>query len=258
MLSKLVRKIKNRLTSRNRDSKFFDKDIFLVSYPKSGNTWLRFLLAHYIKGGKVDLLESNLIIPDVHYNSKDITTTLSPRIIKTHELFKPKYKRVVYIVRDGRDVAVSYFYHLKKFNRLRADTTFSDFLLAFIDGELDSIGPWGEHVNGWLDGAKDLILIRYEDMLTNPECVLENVVKFCGLEFDKKKILDSVKTYSLEELKKIETRQFYDVKELATSDPKIYFFRKGVAGDWANHFNEEDSIKFNKSFFKTMNRLGYE
>ena len=145
MLKKL-----NRLARRFSSSKalpgtsagpmLFANDVFLVSYPKSGNTWMRFLLANYINGGKVDLSLANRIIPDIHYNPQDIVESLNPRFIKTHNSYREEYKRVVYIVRDGRDVAVSYFFHLKKFKMLPPEIAFSNYLSSFIEGKLDPFG----------------------------------------------------------------------------------------------------------------------
>ena len=234
-----------------------DRDVFLVSYPKSGNTWMRFLLANYLIGGRVDLLQTNRLVPDIHYNPQDIVETLKPRIIKTHHPFTAKYKRVVYIVRDGRDVAVSYFHHLKKFGQLTAESSFSDYLGSFIEGTAGPFGQWGAHVNGWLNGAKDILLIRYEDMLADTPRALESVVRFCGLEFEQKKIIDSISACSLAKLREIEKRQFSDIKELSISDPAAYFFRKGISGDWKNFFSEDDERKFLSAFSETMDRVGY-
>jgi estrone sulfotransferase len=257
----MLRKI-NALKEMLRPAKkhspvLLDSDVFLVSYPKSGNTWLRFLLANYIAGKQVDLSQSNRIIPDIHYNPEDIVATLNPRITKSHEPFTPRYRRVVYIVRDGRDVAVSYYFHLKKFNRLPADTGFSDYLDAFIEGKLDGLGRWDRHVDGWLDGAKDLLLVRYEDMLSDTAKVLGKAIQFCKLEFDEHKIKDSVSASSLTELRRIEIRQFREIKELSTSNPDAYFFRKGISGDWRNHFSASDEHKFHLAFTRTMDRVGY-
>ena len=235
----------------------FDNDVFLVSYPKSGNTWMRFLLANYISGGRVDLSQTDRLVPDIEYNPQDIIETLKPRIIKTHYPFTEKYKRVVYIVRDGRDVAVSYFHHLKKFRQLEADTSFSDYLGNFIEGKVGPFGDWGAHVDGWLDGAKDMLLIRYEDMLAEAPKVLESVVRYCELKVDEKQIIDSVSACSLIELREIEKRQFNDIKVLSNSDPSAYFFRKGISGDWKNYFSVIDERKFLAAFSGAMSRVGY-
>jgi len=256
MLRNLVRSFRQRSKLSNKRIQFFDHDVFLVSYPKSGNTWLRFLLAHYAMGRSVSLKETNLLIPDIHYNSEDINDKLNPRIIKTHERYTHKYRRVIYIVRDGRDVAVSYFFHLKKFKRLPADIKFCDFLDEFIRGGYFSTS-WGKHVDEWLDLADNLLLIRYEDMLSNSENVLREVVRFCKLELDETRILDSVAACTIKELRSKEVNEFDNVKELSTSDPKVFFFRKGVSGDWKNYLNTSDNNKFIAAFSKTMTRVGY-
>ena len=235
----------------------FDSDVFLVSYPKSGNTWVRFLLARYISGGKVDLSLTNQLIPDIGYNPQDITGSLNPRIIKTHRPFTEQYKRVIYIVRDGRDVAVSYFHHLKKFRKIEASVRFSDYLDIFIEGKVGSFGQWGGNVNGWLDGAKDMLLIRYEDLLADTPRVLGSIVRYCALDFNEQKIIESVSACSLAELREIEARQFNEIKGFSTSDPAMYFFRKGVSGDWKNFFNENDERQFMAAFAGVMSRVGY-
>jgi len=257
MLRKLISLPKKIMSSKNVGPAFLDDDVFLVSYPKSGSTWMRFLLANYISNGQVDILQINSVVPDVHFNPQDIVETLDPRIIKTHESYNPKYKRIVYIVRDGRDVAVSYYSHLKKFRQLADNISFSVYLDSYIGGELDPYGPWGEHVDGWLNGAKNILVIRYEDMLSDAVNVLEKTLRFCGLEFDEKKAFDAVTACSLSKLRQIEAKQFDEIKELSSSNPSIRFFRKGISGDWKNHFNKNDHEKFNAAFAMTMNRVGY-
>jgi hypothetical protein len=182
---------------------------------------------------------------------------LGPRIIKSHDPYTPTYKRVVYIVRDGRDVAVSYYFHLKKFKHLPVETTFSEYLDSFIGGRLYPSVPWGTHVDGWLDGAKDLLVIRYEDMLADTAQVLEKVIRFCKLDYNRENADNSVIACSLSNLRRIENNQFHVEKRFSTSDPAIRFFRKGIAGDWSNYFDESDKGKFTKAFSKTMNRVGY-
>lgn len=95
-----------------------DDDIFLVSYPKSGNTWLRFLVANYFVGDQltVDLRNIEIIVPDIYvHNIYYFEKLKGPRIIKSHELFDPRYGKTIYIVRDPRDVALSYWhFQIKK------------------------------------------------------------------------------------------------------------------------------------------------
>src|SRR5438132_14130834 len=95
-----------------RDFAVYPDDTFVVSYPKSGNTWTRFLIANLVYPEKrSDFSNINLVIPDPEALSKRTLAKLPrPRILKSHEYFDPRYKRIVYIVRDPRDVVLSQYY----------------------------------------------------------------------------------------------------------------------------------------------------
>ncbi len=86
-------------------------DVFLVSFPKSGNTWARFLLANLTRPEQpATFANIHLLIPDPSWTTKkELDRLPRPRIIKSHECFDPRYRRVIYIVRDPRDVAVSQY-----------------------------------------------------------------------------------------------------------------------------------------------------
>lgn len=257
MLSRMKSVARRLFPGKGKGPTFRRGDVFLVSYPKSGNTWMRFLLANYIYGGDIDISRVTALLPDVHYNPQDIEKAPSPRIIKSHEPFNPKYRKVVYLVRDVRDVAVSYFYHLKKFKSLAEGTAFSDYLDSFMDGNLDNYGAWDKHVDGWLNGAEDLLLIRYEDMLENTEHCLAQVIAFCGLELDEARLSHAVAACSLGKLREVEKKEFNHSELLSSSDASINFFRKGQSGDWKGHFNQGDLDKLESKFSKTMARLGF-
>ena len=92
----------------------FPNDIFLVSYLRSGSTWARFLVGNFLYQDKtVSFTNLNQLIPVID-GHPDHRLRRLPRVLKSHECFDPRYPRVVYFVRDPRDVAVSfYFYNLK-------------------------------------------------------------------------------------------------------------------------------------------------
>src|SRR5258708_8153953 len=87
----------------------FPDDIFLVSYPRSGNTWARFLLGNLIyQDDPITFSNLESRIPEIYFNRDRFLRELPrPRMLKSHECFQPHYPRVIYIVRDPRDVAGS-------------------------------------------------------------------------------------------------------------------------------------------------------
>src|SRR5262250_812152 len=100
-----------------RNFPVFPDDVFIVSYPKSGNTWTRFLIANLLYPEKhPDFSNINLVIPDPEALSKRTLAKLPrPRILKSHQYFDPRYLRIIYVVRDPRDVLLSqYHFHMKR------------------------------------------------------------------------------------------------------------------------------------------------
>jgi Sulfotransferase domain len=94
-------------------------DTFLVSYPRSGNTWTRFLIANLLHPNKsVSFANIEHLIPDCEaMSSRYLKRLSSPRVIKSHEYFDHRYKKVVYIVRDPRDVVLSYHSFQRKYHQ---------------------------------------------------------------------------------------------------------------------------------------------
>src|SRR5271169_1782765 len=91
-------------------------DTFLVSYPKSGNTWVRMLIANFLSPDKpADFRDMNRLVPDPGAQTKRHFAKMPrPRVIKSHSVFDPRFPRVIYIVRDPRDVVISEYHYQRK------------------------------------------------------------------------------------------------------------------------------------------------
>src|ERR1700733_5811248 len=127
-------------------------DTFLVSYPKSGNTRVRFLLANLMYPKEtVGFANINRLLPAPGVLSKRFLRSLPrPRVMKSPEPFDVRFRKVIYLVRDPRDVAVSeYHFDLKK-RYIEADVTLEQFVKRFIAGETSSYGSWWEHAASWI------------------------------------------------------------------------------------------------------------
>ncbi len=132
-----------------RDITIFPDDVFLTSYPRSGNTWTRFLVGNLVHTGKpLTFLNVEQLVPDMYKHSDRYLRRLPrPRILKSHEVFDPRYKRIIYIVRDPRDVAISHYHFEMKQKSIREDCPIESFVPAWVDGRYwDRLGNWGDHI----------------------------------------------------------------------------------------------------------------
>src|SRR5260370_8194332 len=101
-----------RRTVVEREMTIFDDDVFLTSYPRSGNTWTRFLVGNFVNPNEpVTFLNVERLVPDM-YKTADwvLRRRPRPRVLKSHESFDARYRRVTYIVRDPRDVPISTYH----------------------------------------------------------------------------------------------------------------------------------------------------
>src|SRR5438046_5865734 len=99
----------NRMLCLQRPGRNFSvyaDDTFLVSYPRSGNTWTRFLIANLLHPEiEVGFANIESLVPDTAaLSSRTLKRVSRPRVLKSHQYFDPRYTNVVYVVRDPRDV----------------------------------------------------------------------------------------------------------------------------------------------------------
>jgi len=231
----------------------YPSDIFIVSYPRSGNTWVRFLLANLIRydsGKPVDFYSVHQIIPalEVRAHREILRAMPPPRLIKSHNPYDSRFQRVIYILRDGRDVMVSYYYYLT--GQGRFEGSFLDFL------KKKDLRPclWHEHVESWLQAGVqcDLLLVRYEDLLRQPEAELERMARFAGLPCSQERLHWAVLNSSFDAMRRTEKQ-----KGRAFGSRNLDFVRKGIVGDWQSHFGPAHKEVFKSYANQTLLRLGY-
>lgn len=239
-------------------------DILLASYPKSGNTWIRFLLA-------------NLVFPDqevgfgnVHKLILDPTATVQrdfrraprPRIIKTHGSFDPRYRRVICVVRDPRDVAVSQYHYLRKLRRIEDNCPLEQFIGWFIAGDLKrNPGSWGENVGSWLATRArhpGFLLLRYEDMLADTARELTRVAKFGSFPAAPARIAEAVEKSSADKMRESEKKQGERSMLIKGSRQDIAFVRAAKSGGWRTELPEAQVARIEAAWGDLMACLGYE
>src|SRR6516164_2887870 len=139
-------------TPAGRRLTVFPDDIFIVSYPRSGNTWVRFLIGNLLHPeSQVTFASVEKLVPEIYFlPDRQLRAMSRPRVLKSHEYFDPRYKRVIYFVRDPRDVAVSMYYYSAKRRDIPEDLPIEEFVPRFLAGEfLEDFGTWKEHTQSW-------------------------------------------------------------------------------------------------------------
>src|SRR5438874_11952371 len=125
-------------------------DTFIVSYPRSGNTWIRFLIANLLHPEiEVGFANIDTFVPDTAaLSSRALKRTPRPRVLKSHQYFDHRYPKVIYIVRDARDVALSYYQFHRKYGFIHDGHPIEQFVADFVGGRLISAdwGTWAENV----------------------------------------------------------------------------------------------------------------
>src|SRR5947207_1040125 len=162
----------------------FPDDVFVVSYPRSGNTWTRFLIGNLLNQDEpVTFSNVESRIPEIYFNSdRQMRRLTRPRILKSHECFDPRYLRTIYIVRDPRDVAVSFYHHNIKAGNLPDGYPMDDFIVRFMAAEFDTKwGSWADNVMSWIclrEHQANFLSLTYEQMQKDPARELGKIANF--------------------------------------------------------------------------------
>lgn len=254
--------------SHERDDNSFENtfaykpdDVIIVSYPKSGSTWVRFTLANLLsqfleRHEEVDFLRAQLLVPEVSShasgNGVNFEALPRPRIMRSHALYNSRFPKVVYLLRDPRDVLVSYYYHFKKFYE------FDGTLLDFLRSDLRKI-QWDEHVNSWIFQSPSLAntcVIRYEHMLRDTFLEFQKIVHFSGLTCMPEDIRSAIEKSSFQRLRDLEERKGLGYVE--QQNTQIRFIREGRSGAWQEHFGPAEKTYVKEKFGNILIRAGYE
>jgi len=250
-----------RLRGREEFRKLQQADCVIISYGKSGRTWLRVMLSRFYQL-KHGLPDNSLIgFDNLHARNPDI-----PRILFTHDNYlkdftgnadsKKDYyqKKVVLLVRDPRDVAVSQYFQWKY--RMRpgkkrlnmypahgADINEYQFAMnqnAGLPKIVDFLNLWASEA-GKID---QLLVVRYEDMRRDTAQVLGQILNFIGTPASPEETQDVVNFSSMENMKKMEQKRTFWLSGSRMlpgdhNNPDSYKVRRGKVGGFSDYFDED-------------------
>jgi hypothetical protein len=245
-----------------RNISVFPDDSFIVSYPRSGSTWLRFLVGNLLSNEPISFKNLEQVIPDIHVNSaRHIASIPRPRLLKSHEYFDHRYRKVVYLVRDPRDVVVScYRYHLKV-RRLDDGYPIDRYVHEFLNGELEPWRSWRGNVASWLDSGNnrpEFLLIRYEDLLENTVAVLSRIAEFLDIETSPARLERAVRLSSAQRMRELEQTQGPAWVTIKGSREDIPFIGRAISGGWRSALSESAVATIEWACGSLMERLDYE
>lgn len=245
-----------------------EQAIYVAGYPKSGTTWLTRLLGRALNsrtGGCMPQLDDTepategLDRPGPWVVRKGHFALLDERgsevVPREHVLSwrNLTHGRVAFIVRDPRDIAVSASYYWSS-GRSR-ERNLAMFIEQMGTGKRFNLPPWQDYVGGWLERRFDFSLVLYEDLLSNTHGEAMRVLCEMGLSPSPQAVAKAVDLEQFSHRREdVETTQD---RLVLGRKYHLKLMRKGIAGDWRNHFTPDLAELAHRFFGPAMLRLGY-
>ncbi len=254
--------------------------VWLASYPKCGNTWVRFMLYAYLYGPPAASIEVPRKIPDLHRRLPMDPPAGPYMLAKTHFALSDRHPslastaRAIHIIRNPWDVALSAL----NYRRLATGDAGIDetgFLRSFIanGGDADwlrqGFGTWASHARSWRETDRFPVLaVRYEDLKADARGVLVSMLDFLGEPADPARLDAALRASSFDAMRAMEIREKQKppkdarTERLFIGDQKaarkgIYFINKGASGQSLDGIAPGLDAAFDAAFAPDLKDLGY-
>jgi Sulfotransferase domain len=252
---------KRRWVRRNLERQQ-NADALIVSHTKSGRTWLRIMISH-LYHLRYETPESEII----DYDNLHKLNPAIPRLyfnrdtrVPTFDLNKPYVqvpasKKVLFLVRDPRDVAVSFYFHVcnraseRELSRKGISTeAMSLSLYQFVTHEELGIPRIISHFNRWheeMQAMPSTLVIHYEQIRTEPVNTLGKIMPFIDRPFDEDELRQAVEFASFDSLSRKEKDGFFTSGRMRPTNPDdagTFKVRRGKVGGYRDYFTEEENV----------------
>lgn len=256
--------------------------VYLISYPKCGRTWLRLMVgwaiaAHFGLSQDEDTLFIRWIrrphpqVPNITVIHDDRPMLKTPGELQTSKL-RYRSKRVIFLARDPRDVIVSSYFEMKNRGTLFGDNpyeqrraVFEGSLPEFIHRQQGGLETILAYYNIWAQNRgvpEGFLLVRYEDMRADACKQLRRVIDFLGLEaIPNATLVQAVEFASFENMRKMEAQGKFNSGILNPADQansETYKTRKGIVKGYLDYLDENEIAFLNKKIEQNLSPLyGY-
>jgi hypothetical protein len=270
-----------RLRGREQFKKLKRADVVLVSFGKSGRTWLRVMLSRFYQV-RHGLSERHLI----GFDNLHLRNAAIPKVFFTHDNYlkdhtphgdsKADYadKKVVLLVRHPADVAVSQYHQWR--HRMRPNKkTLNAYpehgeevgIAEFVAERDAGLAKVMDFMNRWADAMPripHLMVLRYEDLRARPEATLADLLAFMGTPGEPAEIAEAVAFASFENMQKMEQRRTFWLSggRMVARDrnnPDSFKVRRGKVGGWRDHFTADEVERIEALVARDLNPVfGYQ
>jgi hypothetical protein len=241
---------------------YYENDIYIVSYPKSGNTWVTFMVANLLEGNTITTtrqMQNTIFGINSPVARLQAQKHSKHRVFTCHFPFNFNMRKVIYLVRDPRSVAVSNWFFRKKKNIIDDEYPFSEFLRLFLTPRNYStkFGCWQENAGSWIgarNGTPDFLLLRYEDILHLTAEKVKTIAHFINVNYNEQSLAKTIEIGSFKNMRKMGEK---NVKKNQGERNDIKFVRKADPNEWKEYFSREDHELLVEKCGYIMELLGY-
>lgn len=272
--------IERRLRGREQYQKLRRADCVVVSFGKSGRTWLRVMLSRFYQV-RHGLSERHLI----GFDNLHLRNAAIPKIFFTHDNYTKDFtgnrdskvdyagKKVVLLVRHPADVAVSQYHQWR--HRMRPNKAVLNQypdqeqevgMFDFVAREPAGLAKVIDFMNGWageIGRSDDLLVVRYEDMRARPEKTLSRMLAFIGTPGSDQEVRQAVEFASFENMRRMEENSTFwlsggRMRPKDRNNPESFKTRRGKVGGYRDYFDDSEVLQIDRIVEQQLSPLfGY-